>query len=62
MNTGDELQIKFNQIVEITKIEFVKKQNIKQYLIKYVDENNDVINYKVRILNQRIKTHRKENL
>lgn len=49
MNPGDELQIKFNQIVEITKIQFIYMQNIKQYLIKYVDENKEVINYKVNI-------------
>lgn len=47
METGDELQIKLNQLTEISKLDMVKKENVKQYLIKYIDENNNAINYKV---------------
>lgn len=46
MKTGDELQIKFNQVTQITKIELIDK-NVKTYYIKYIDENGEPINYKV---------------
>lgn len=50
METGDELQIKLNQLTEISKLDIVKKENVKQYIIKYIDESNNAINYKVNII------------
>lgn len=46
MKTGDELQIKFNKVTQITKIELIDK-NVKTYYIKYINENGETINYKV---------------
>lgn len=50
MDTGDELQIKFNKITEISKLELPERTNLKNYYIKYVDEKRETINYKVTII------------
>lgn len=50
MDTGDELQIKFNKVTEISKLELPERTNLKNYYIKYVDEKRDTINYKVNII------------
>lgn len=50
MDTGDELQIKFNKVTEISKLELPERTNLKNYYIKYVDEKRDTINYKVKII------------
>lgn len=50
MDTGDELQIKFNKVTEISKLELPERTNLKNYYIKYVDEKRETINYKVTII------------
>lgn len=48
VNLGEEIVIRLEEKLVINKIVIKEDSNLEEYLIKYLDDKNDLVNYKVR--------------